>query len=95
MILTDILSSERVRVAARGARQPGAQPAARELRGRREGRPVEAGDRPQHAVLDRLVYGKLRAAFGGRLRFALSGGAPLGERLGHFFDGAGVTVRAL
>jgi long-chain acyl-CoA synthetase len=46
----------------------------------------------EHAVLDRLVYGKLRAAFGGRLRFAVSGGAPLGERLGHFFDGAGVLI---
>ena len=47
-----------------------------------------AARRPSTRVLDRLVYGKLRGAFGGRLRFALSGGAPLGERLGHFFDGA-------
>ncbi|HEY8092787.1 MAG TPA: long-chain fatty acid--CoA ligase [Acidimicrobiales bacterium] len=46
----------------------------------------------EHTVLDKLVYSKLRAAFGGRMRFALSGGAPLGERLGHFFDGAGVQV---
>jgi long-chain acyl-CoA synthetase len=46
----------------------------------------------QHAVLDKLVYAKLRAAFGGQLKFAISGGAPLGERLGHFFNGAGVLI---
>jgi long-chain acyl-CoA synthetase len=46
----------------------------------------------QHALFDRLVYSKLRSTFGGRLRFAISGGAPLGERLGHFFDGVGVLV---
>ena len=50
------------------------------------------GLRLQHAVFDRLVYGKLRAALGGRCRGAISGGAPLGERLGHFFRGIGVTV---
>jgi long-chain acyl-CoA synthetase len=48
--------------------------------------------RAQHALFDRLVYGKLRAALGGRCRGAISGGAPLGERLGHFFRGIGVTV---
>ncbi|HYO34822.1 MAG TPA: long-chain fatty acid--CoA ligase [Geodermatophilus sp.] len=48
--------------------------------------------RLQHALFDRLVYGKLRAALGGRCRGAISGGAPLGERLGHFFRGIGVTV---
>ena len=48
--------------------------------------------RVQHRIYDRLVYGKLREAFGGNLRFAISGGAPLGERLGHFFHGAGVLV---
>ena len=46
----------------------------------------------QHSVFDKLVYGKLKAAFGGQLQFAISGGAPLGERLGHFFNGAGVLV---
>lgn len=50
------------------------------------------GLRAQHAVFDRLVYTKLRAALGGRCRSAISGGAPLGERLGHFFRGVGVTV---
>ncbi|WP_433529248.1 AMP-dependent synthetase/ligase [Micromonospora sp. CA-263727] len=48
--------------------------------------------RAQHALFDRLVYGKLRAALGGRCRDAISGGAPLGARLGHFFRGVGVTV---
>ena len=48
--------------------------------------------RAQHAVFDRLVYGRLRAALGGRTQYAVSGGAPLGARLGHFFRGIGVTV---
>jgi long-chain acyl-CoA synthetase len=45
-----------------------------------------------HGLFDRLVYSKLRTATGGRVRYAVSGGAPLGERLGHFFRGAGITV---
>jgi long-chain acyl-CoA synthetase len=48
--------------------------------------------RLRYTLFDRLVYGKLRAAVGGRVRYAVSGGAPLGERLGHFFRGAGITV---
>ncbi|MGY1773370.1 AMP-dependent synthetase/ligase [Blastococcus sp. SYSU D00813] len=48
--------------------------------------------RAQHALFDKLVYGKLRAALGGRCLGAISGGAPLGDRLGHFFRGIGVTV---
>lgn len=48
--------------------------------------------RIRHALFDRLVYGRLRAQLGGRLQYAVSGGAPLGERLGHFFRGAGITV---
>jgi long-chain acyl-CoA synthetase len=46
----------------------------------------------RHAVFERLVYRKLRAAFGGRADWAVSGGAALGHRLGHFFRGVGVTV---
>jgi long-chain acyl-CoA synthetase len=46
----------------------------------------------RRALFDRLVYGHLRAVFGGALRFAVSGGAPLGDRLGHFFHGAGILV---
>lgn len=46
----------------------------------------------KHTVFDKLVYGKLRDAMGGDVRWAVSGGAPLGERLAHFFRGIGVTV---
>lgn len=48
--------------------------------------------RAQHAVFDRLVYGKLRAALGGQARWAVSGGAALAPRLGHFFRGTGVSI---
>ena len=46
----------------------------------------------KHKLFDRLVYGKLRAAMGGNVKYAISGGAPLGERLGHFFRGIGLIV---
>ncbi|MEE1755113.1 AMP-dependent synthetase/ligase [Streptomyces sp. SP18CS02] len=46
----------------------------------------------KHFVFDKLVFGKLRAVLGGRGEFAISGGAPLGERLGHFYRGIGFTV---
>ncbi|MFY1675636.1 MULTISPECIES: AMP-dependent synthetase/ligase [unclassified Streptomyces] len=46
----------------------------------------------RHAVADRLVFGRLRAALGGRSTHAISGGAALGERLGHFYRGLGLTV---
>src|SRR4029077_2138845 len=48
--------------------------------------------RAKHAVFDRLVYGKLPAALGGNCRGAISGGAPLGARLGHFYRGVGLTI---
>ncbi|WGL53813.1 AMP-dependent synthetase/ligase [Nocardioides sp. BP30] len=48
--------------------------------------------RAKHALFARLVYGKLLAALGGSCQFAVSGGAPLGERLGHFYRGIGLTV---
>ncbi|MCI3221673.1 long-chain fatty acid--CoA ligase [Streptomyces sp. NP-1717] len=51
-----------------------------------------AGLRIRHKVFDVLVYRKLRAVLGGRGEYAISGGAPLGERLGHFFRGIGFTV---
>ncbi|MBQ7808648.1 AMP-binding protein, partial [Rhodococcus sp. (in: high G+C Gram-positive bacteria)] len=46
----------------------------------------------KHALFDKLVYSKLRAALGGQCQLAISGGAPLGARLGHFFRGIGVTI---
>ncbi|MDQ6934217.1 MAG: AMP-dependent synthetase/ligase [Actinomycetota bacterium] len=48
--------------------------------------------RAQHALFDRLVYARLRAALGGKCAYAVSGGAPLGDRLGHFYRGIGVNV---
>ncbi len=48
--------------------------------------------RAKHAVFDRLVYGKLRAVVGGQVRAAVSGSAPLGARLGHFFRGVGIPI---
>jgi long-chain acyl-CoA synthetase len=48
--------------------------------------------RAEHAVFDRLVYKKLRTALGGRANLAISGGAALAPRLGHFFRGVGVAV---
>ncbi|MER6052196.1 AMP-dependent synthetase/ligase [Streptomyces sp. NPDC001793] len=50
------------------------------------------GLKVKYKVFDRLVYGKLRAVLGGRAGHAISGGAPLGERLGHFYRGIGFTV---
>jgi long-chain acyl-CoA synthetase len=50
------------------------------------------GLRLQHGLFDRLVYSKLRAALGGRVQYAVSGGAALSERLCHFFRGVGVTI---
>ncbi len=46
----------------------------------------------EHWLYERLVYAKLRHALGGEMRLAFSGGGPLGERLTHFFDGAGVSI---
>ena len=46
----------------------------------------------KHALFDKLVYGKLRAALGGNCHAAISGGAPLGARLGHFYRGVGLTI---
>lgn len=46
----------------------------------------------KHALFDKLVYSKIRAAMGGAVEAAISGGAPLGARLGHFYRGAGITI---
>ena len=46
----------------------------------------------KHALFDKLVYSKIRAAMGGSVEAAISGGAPLGVRLGHFYRGAGITI---
>jgi long-chain acyl-CoA synthetase len=46
----------------------------------------------KHKLFDALVYSKIRNGLGGRVEAAISGGAPLGARLGHFYRGAGVTI---
>jgi long-chain acyl-CoA synthetase len=46
----------------------------------------------KHGVFDKLVYSKIRTSLGGKVEAAISGGAPLGDRLGHFFRGAGIRV---
>ncbi len=56
------------------------------------GRRAGPGLRLRHALFDRLVYARVRAAVGGEVQYAICGGAPLGERLGHFFRGSGITV---
>ncbi len=48
--------------------------------------------RAQHAVFERILYPRLRGALGGNCSYALSGGAPLGERLGHFYRGIGLSI---
>ena len=53
---------------------------------------MSAGLKFKHALFDKLVFSKIRHSLGGRVEAAISGGAPLGVRLGHFFRGAGVRV---
>ncbi|WP_173923860.1 long-chain fatty acid--CoA ligase [Agromyces sp. Marseille-P2726] len=53
---------------------------------------VPFGLRAKFALFDRLVYGKLRAAMGGKVKYAVSGSAPLGPRLGHFYHALGITI---
>ncbi len=53
---------------------------------------VDLIDRSAHKVFDRLLYGKVRERFGGRLRFCISGGAPLSEDLARFFHACGILV---
>ena len=48
--------------------------------------------RLKHQLFDKLVYSKIRAGMGGAVEAAISGGAPLGSRLGHFYRGAGIRV---
>src|SRR5690606_14881960 len=56
------------------------------------GEKIPLGMRVKFALFDKLVYAKLRAAMGGRVAYAVSGSAPLGERLGHFFHSLGIVI---
>jgi long-chain acyl-CoA synthetase len=53
---------------------------------------VPFGLKLRFAMFDRLVYSKLRAAMGGRVKFAVSGSAPLGSHLGHFYRSLGIKI---
>ncbi|MEO3867708.1 long-chain fatty acid--CoA ligase [Nonomuraea sp. B12E4] len=59
---------------------------------RQRGAAVPVTTRLEHALADRLVFSKLRARFGGRIRFFISGAAPLSRDIAEFFDGAGLTI---
>ncbi|MEU1721337.1 long-chain fatty acid--CoA ligase [Nonomuraea sp. NPDC005692] len=61
-------------------------------RARQRGAAVPLTTRVEHALADRLVFAKLRARFGGRIRFFISGAAPLSRDVAEFFDGAGLTI---
>lgn len=53
---------------------------------------VPLGMKIQFAIFDRLVLSKIRAALGGHVKYAVSGSAPLGLRLGHFYRSLGLTI---
>jgi long-chain acyl-CoA synthetase len=53
---------------------------------------VSLGLKLRFALFDRLVLSKIRAAMGGRVRYAVSGSAPLGHRLGHFYRSLGIKI---
>jgi len=56
------------------------------------GRPVPAGLAVQHRLADRLVYSKVKAKLGGRLRLPISGGAPLAKEIAEFFHMIDITI---
>ena len=57
-----------------------------------DGKKIPLGLKIKFALFDKLVYSKLRAAMGGRIQYAVSGSAPLGPRLGHFFHSLGIVI---
>ncbi len=50
------------------------------------------GLRAARALYDPLVYRRIRAALGGRVRYVICGGSPLGRRLAAFYEGAGIGI---
>ncbi|MGW4965069.1 AMP-dependent synthetase/ligase [Nonomuraea sp. NPDC004186] len=64
----------------------------RVVRARQRGADIPVTTRIEHALADRLVFAKLRDRFGGRIRFFISGAAPLSQDIAEFFDAAGLTI---
>jgi long-chain acyl-CoA synthetase len=59
---------------------------------RQEGRPIPRALAAQHRLADRLVYAKVKARLGGRLRFAISGGAPLAKEIAELFHALDILI---
>jgi long-chain acyl-CoA synthetase len=57
-----------------------------------QGTPMPAGLKARHRIADRLVFSKVRARLGGRLRIPISGGAPLAKEIAEFFDAIGIRI---
>lgn len=72
--------------------QTGAEVAVSYSKAKQAGK-IPAGLRLKHWVFDKLLYTKIRAAMGGNVRDAISGGGPLGAYLSHFFRGVGVDIK--
>jgi long-chain acyl-CoA synthetase len=59
---------------------------------RAHGDPIGPVERLDLLIDDKLVFAKIRAKFGGRLKYAISASAPLGREVGEFIDAIGLTV---